>query len=134
MTCPCCVGNPRQPTFWCGEGGCDIEFRICPFCGGLGDVSRHRANWPMIGARLKAARLDRIVQIGDDNGRWVFTIDDETPEQPMPLYAQAKGFGISERALEQIEAGRMDPWIIAHWIHELVWPLEPLPAPGTEGE
>jgi hypothetical protein len=78
----------------------------------------------MIGQRLKAARLSQMVQIADDNGRWVFTIDDITPEQPMPLYAQAQRYRIPERMLEQIEAGNLDPWSIAKRLSSLAWPIK----------
>lgn len=120
--CPSCGGKPERPIFYCGDSS-TIEIRQCPFCGGLGSVLRTRLSWRMIGQRLKAARLSRIVQIGDDNGRWVFTLDDDTPEQPMPVYAQAWLYDISERMLEQIENGNLDPWSIASKLNTLTWPL-----------
>lgn len=123
-TCPTCGGDPKRPTFYCGSGGCFVEYRVCPFCGGMGRVSRAREGWPLIGHRLKAARLAHMVRIGDDNGRWVYTLDERIPEQPMPLYAQAQRWRMPERAVEQIEAGNMDPWSVAKRISSMSWPLE----------
>lgn len=123
-TCPTCGGDPKRPTIYCGSGGCYAEYRVCPFCGGLGEVARTRNAWTAIGQRLKAARIAHMVRIGDDHGRWVYTLDKDVPEQSMPLYAQAHRWHIPERAVEQIEAGKMDPWSIAHRVSSWSWPLE----------
>ena len=111
MTCPCCNGVKHVGIlFICPIGAQELT---CPYCAGAGDVSEGRMGWRVIGQNLRRAREACPVQIGDDRGRWVFTVDDTTPIIPMPLYAAAHLLQIPEAMLTAIENGEFPPERIA---------------------
>jgi len=117
-TCPACNGHATSHIFFDGhdehgEHQGHVSETVCPFCLGEGVIPSGVASWPVLGDRLRLARLRHTMPwYQDDFGRYWFTFED-VELRPMPLPFLAQRWGVPERLLYQAEAGVIDPRTVA---------------------